>query len=110
MVGKRDVESCDEEVEGLARCVLVHGAKGRLLDLAIERGKRRGRRERCRFFIIGVFKRSEEFLITVNVLARIGLDASVHRALGAFVGKCLRQAGEFGEFNVFHRTRLWRTG
>ena len=108
VVGEGDVEGCDEEVERLSGCVLVERTKGRI-GVGVDgepggKGRRMGD-----VVVVGVLEGAEEFLVSLDVLAAVGLDPSVDGAFGAFVGECAGETGELGVFDVLHR-RCTQTG
>ena len=59
---------------------------------------------------VRILERAEEPLVALDVLAAIGLYASVNGALGAFVGECLGKAREFGQLDVLHGVGGGREG
>jgi len=99
VVRESDVERRNEKVERLPRGMLVHGAEGRRLRLFVHRDKGRCVSD---VFVVSVLERPEELLVAGDVLTAVGLNASVNRALGAFMCKCLGEPGELGDLDVLH--------
>lgn len=80
----------------------IHGTKRSALGLAIERHVGWDGRRVGNLVVVCVLERPEEFLVSVNVLAAVGLYAGVNRTFGAFVGECLGEAFEVWYFDVLH--------
>lgn len=106
------VEGADEEVERLARTLLLHGPKRRHVRLGgVEEGRQRRRVRRLR--LVRRLERAEQLLVLVHRLQAVRLDARVDRAFGPLVGESLREPRELWYLHVLHRRRVaraWRRG
>jgi hypothetical protein len=102
VIGEGDVEGCDEQIKGLSGCVFVERTKGRV-GVGVDREPRwegRGVRD---VVVVGMLEGTEEFLVSLDVLAAVSLDSGMDGAFGSFVGEGAGQAGELGIFDVLHR-------
>lgn len=91
VIWESDVESGDEEVEGLSGAVFFHWTEGGHVGLSVKSYVRWDGGGVGHFVVVRVFERSKEFLVAFDVLATIGLYASVDGTLGAFVGESLSE-------------------